>query len=82
MNYNLKSFIAEHMNDDIHQLALNASKYPNINIQDALVQINGRKKIKNKVPLFFENEDILYPIQLSLEQFMYNSVDILFGIAV
>lgn len=68
MNQKLKTFVAEHMNDDIHQLALEAKKYPEINIPQALTQINGRKKIRQKVPFFYENEDILYPIQLSLEQ--------------
>jgi 16S rRNA G966 N2-methylase RsmD len=68
MNSILKTFISDHINDDIHQLALNAHKYPNIDMNQALVQIKGRKKIKNKVSSFYENDDIIYPIQLSIEQ--------------
>ena len=68
MNEKLRAFIVQHLNDDIHQLAMDAKKYPEINISEALSQINGRKKVCNKLPIFHQNENILYPIQLSLEQ--------------
>ncbi len=63
-----KQFITEHLQDDVRQLALQARRYPDINMDLALRQITGRQKIRHKVPFFYQNEDILYPVRLSLEQ--------------
>jgi len=68
MNEETRRFILEHIDDDIHQLALQSGKFPLIDISLAIRQINGKQKIKSKIPSFFRNEDILYPAQLSLEQ--------------
>ena len=68
MNEETRQFILEHIDDDIHQLALQSGKFPLIDISLAIRQINGKQKIKSKIPSFFRNEDILYPAQLSLEQ--------------
>lgn len=64
----LKNFIKEHENDDIHSLALHAKKYPDIDMQMAVQQIAGRKIIKEKVPSWYENDSIIYPRHISLEQ--------------
>jgi len=68
MNEETRRFILEHIDDDIHQLALQSGKFPLIDISLAIRQINGKQKVKSKIPSFFRNEDILYPAQLSLEQ--------------
>jgi len=68
MNEETRRFILEHIDDDIHQLALQSGKFPLIDTSLAIRQINGKQKIKSKIPSFFRNEDILYPAQLSLEQ--------------
>ena len=31
-------------------------------------QINGKQKTRSKIPAFFDNDELLYPVQLSLEQ--------------
>ena len=68
MNKNTKRFIAEHEKDDIFALKLNYRNNSEIDIELAIRQIIGKQKVKSKVPLFYNNEDILYPLQLSLEQ--------------
>lgn len=64
----LREFIKEHENDDIHSLALQAKKYPDIDIQMAVQQIAGRKVMREKVPNWYKNESIIYPKHISLEQ--------------
>ena len=68
MNKETKQYIFENINTDIHQLSLQSTRFPLVDMPLAIRQINGKQKIKNKVPLFFNTEDLLYPVQLSLEQ--------------
>lgn len=65
-----KQFIAKHINDDIRSLALKKQSFSSSNIDFPLAirQISGRQAIKNKVPSWYENEAILYPEHLPLEQ--------------
>jgi len=68
MNVETKQFISENIDKDIHQLALLANRFPLVDFPLAIRQINGKQKIRNKIPRFYNNENILYPVQLSLEQ--------------
>ena len=68
MNKETRQFIVENIEADIHQLAFQAARYPMVNMAFAICQINGMQKVKAKIPLFFNTEDVLYPVQLSLEQ--------------
>ena len=68
MNKETRQFIAENIDSDIHQLALQSDRFPQVDMPLAIRQINGKQKIKSKVPLFYTTEDILFPQQLSLEQ--------------
>jgi 16S rRNA G966 N2-methylase RsmD len=63
-----KAFIKTHLNDEVTSLLLQAKKYPNLNIPDLVWQIKARQKAKTKLPEWFENEDILFPKMLSVEQ--------------
>lgn len=64
----LIDFIKEHESDDIHELALSAKRYPDIDIQLAVQQISGRKIAKEKVPSWYHIDSILYPKHISMEQ--------------
>jgi len=66
MNNETKEFIALHEKEDIFALKLKYRNIPGIDIELAIRQITGKQKIKSKVPLFYSNADILYPVQLSL----------------
>lgn len=62
------SFIRAHGNDDVRTLALQAAKYPEVDMSAAVTQIAGRQMVKEKIPTWAEQEDLLYPVHLSLEQ--------------
>ena len=63
-----KLFIQEHREDDVRQLALQASRYPDIDMSFALTQIAGWQSIRDKVPTWASCPDIIYPTHLPLEQ--------------
>ena len=63
-----KSFIKTHQNDEATTLLLQVKKYPNLNIPALVLQIKARQKAKIKLPEWFENEDIIFPKMLSVEQ--------------
>lgn len=64
----LSDFIQEHLKDDVRKLALDACKYPDTDMKEALRQIAGRQRIEEKVPTWHANEGILLPDHLPLEQ--------------
>ncbi len=68
MNYELtKDFINAHLNDDVNKLAL--SKFPDdIDKQFVIRQIQARQLLKKKLPSWSENDELLFPKRLSLEQ--------------
>ncbi|MFZ4454710.1 MAG: THUMP-like domain-containing protein [Bacteroidales bacterium] len=63
-----KEFIRQHANADVTKLALQARKFPDIDMQFVIRQIAGRKAISDKIPSWFVVEDLLFPHHLSLEQ--------------
>ena len=60
-------FIREHRFDDVRKLAF-ASHPEGVDLSFALSQISGRQAIKTKIPSWYENNLIIYPKHLSLEQ--------------
>ena len=52
-----QQFIREHQADNIRTLALQASKYPNIDMPTAITQIAGRQIAAEKIPSWKEIED-------------------------
>ena len=68
MNHELtKDFINAHLNDDVNKLAL--SKFPDdIDKQFVIRQIQARQLLKKKLPSWSENDELLFPRRLSLEQ--------------
>lgn len=61
-------FIREHRTDDVRLLALQAARYPAVDMLMAITQIAGWQAIRTKVPTWAACEKILYPQHLSLEQ--------------
>ncbi len=61
-------FIEDHLNDDVFSLSLLAPKFPEVNMQLAIRQIQGKQKTKDKIPCFYACKTLLYPAKLSLEQ--------------
>jgi len=63
-----REFIRKHQNEDIRELALQASRYPGVDMQLAIDQIAGRRIAADKIPSWYASEDIIYPPHLSMEQ--------------
>ena len=61
-------FIEENARADVRSLALQAKKYPKVDMAMAVVQIAGRQIAEVKVPLWYCTEGMLYPKHLSMEQ--------------
>ena len=61
-------FIEENVRADVRSLALQAKKYPQVDMAMAVVQIAGRQIAEAKVPSWYHTEGLLYPKHLSMEQ--------------
>jgi hypothetical protein len=62
-----RQFIEEHLNDDVHELALKHSN-AKVDMALALRQIEARQLLRKKVPSWSNNPDLLFPPHLSIEQ--------------
>ena len=61
-------FIAQHRDDDVRMLALQAKRYPAVSMHDAVVQIEGWQAARTKLPAWAATEGIIYPPKISMEQ--------------
>ena len=76
LNEATKQFIKAHRFDDVRKLALqspNPSVLQSLNpsilyFKYALTQIEGRQYAENKIPSWYQFDEIVYPPHLSLEQ--------------
>lgn len=68
LNEDTLRFIRAHRHDDVRSLALQARKYPAVDMPVAITQIAGWQVAKEKVPTWAGKEEILYPVHLSMEQ--------------
>ncbi len=62
------AFIHAHWGDDVRVLALQAKKYPEVDMLEAAVQIAGRQVAERKIPSWAKVESVRYPSHLSMEQ--------------
>lgn len=70
LHTDIQDFIAERSNTDIDitSFILSGSPFSAITAQELAQQINGRRKAKDKLPLWYQTIDIYYPPALNLEQ--------------
>ena len=61
-------FIIGHDGEDVTKFLLSPAKYPGIDIPMAAKCIEARRKIKGKIPAFYQEPALLYPDTLALEQ--------------
>jgi len=64
----VQEYIREHMNADVHIIAMAKSPFPGITGQELANQIAARKKSSKKLPSWFNTAGIYYPPLLSIEQ--------------
>lgn len=63
-----QAFVREHRTDDPRSLALQARKYPDVDMPVAVTQIAGWQMAMKKIPAWGNTEGLWYPKHLSLEQ--------------
>lgn len=63
-----QTFIREHREDDIRELALQAHRYSGIDVSFCVQQIAGWQTASRKLPTWAETEGVLFPVHLSMEQ--------------
>lgn len=61
-------FIKDNINSDVIKLSLNKKKYSYLNIDFCIRQIAARQKIKDKLPDFYNNFQLIFPNSVSLQQ--------------
>lgn len=62
------NFIREHARDDVRALALQATRYPQVDMRVAATQIEGRRLAATKLPTWAATDGLVYPVRLSMEQ--------------
>lgn len=67
MNTPTQTYIRQHANDDVRRLALSHVS-ADVDLREALQQIEGRQLAAHKLPACAANGDFLFPTRLSLEQ--------------
>ena len=67
MNDATRQFIKENLSADVRKLALRKAP-ADVDLPLALRQIEARQILQKKVPSWSENDDLLFPVHLSVEQ--------------
>ncbi len=63
-----KSFVQNHLHEDVSALALRLGRFPHLNASVVLRQVAGYQALARKVPTWYENPDLIFPDSLPLEQ--------------
>jgi hypothetical protein len=64
----VRQFIREHAGDHLERLLLGATRYPEIDVPFAVGQIMARRQIRDKLPSWFVNDELLFPSGMAAEQ--------------
>lgn len=62
------SFAKEHINDDPLELLLHKQRYPDVDLEFAVQQIEGRRTARDKWPSLLQYDEFIYPPRLNREQ--------------
>lgn len=63
-----RTFIHEHITDDVQQLLLRKSAHQEVDIRKVAAQISARQKARVKLPTWYAAMDLIFPPSLSVEQ--------------
>lgn len=64
----MRDYLKFHEHTPLHSFILKGSPFPDITIQELAQQLEGKRKAKGKLPLWYETKGIIYPPKLNLEQ--------------
>ena len=68
MTEKLQQFVHDHEADDLVELLLCASRYEDVDVKTAVVQIKARGRIKDKLPKWYNDRRLFFPSTLAAEQ--------------
>ena len=63
-----RRYVAAHLHDDPAHLALQARRHPHLPVPELVRQIQARQKARTKLPTWADNQDLIFPPALSVEQ--------------
>jgi hypothetical protein len=63
-----RRYVAAHLHDDPAHLALQARRHPHLPVPELVRQIQARQKARVKLPAWADNQDLIFPPALSVEQ--------------
>ena len=64
----VQKFISDNDKSSLSKLAFQKNPFPSIDYRILLTQIESRSKAKDKLPTWFQTENIIYPSKISVEQ--------------
>ena len=67
-NSEIRQFITDHLSDDTVRLLLSAHRFPSIDIPFAVDQIEARRRLRNKLPEWYAEPDLIMGGRIPAEQ--------------
>ncbi|MEP0266265.1 class I SAM-dependent methyltransferase [Dokdonia sp.] len=64
----VQEYLEEHLHSPIATFIFKGSPFPEITIQELAQQLEGKRRIKSKLPLWYETKGILFPPKVNIEQ--------------
>jgi hypothetical protein len=64
----IQNFILNNIDGNIAKIALQKNPFPDINFSEIITQLSSKIKAKDKLPTWFNLQNILYPSKISIEQ--------------
>ena len=64
----VRAYLMEHIHDNAASFLLKSHSFQDITSQELTQQLIGLQKARLKFPLFFENDQIIFPPKVNLEQ--------------
>lgn len=64
----VQQYINHHLNDDVSKIAMAKSPFPEVSSKELANQIAAKNKSVKKLPTWYHQEGIYYPLLLSIEQ--------------
>ena len=64
----IQAYISSHLRTDVAKMAFSKNPFEGIDFKEILNQIAAKSKAENKLPLWFNTDNIIYPSKISVEQ--------------
>lgn len=68
LNKEVQEYINVNLRADVNKMVLKPKLFAEVENRELAIQIAGKLKSKTKLPTWFEAENIIYPVKISIEQ--------------